>query len=115
MTASSKLAKDDGPWNEVSEDQAEGPADADDDDDEGEGGGQADQGGEQGDIDKPRSKTELQALRQRYANTMHLVHHLYKNTELRDDIRMVAYAVYWYMDEYTTTLDFQKKSQEHHE
>ena len=109
MTASTKLAEDDGPWNEVNEDHAEGPADADD---EGEGGDQADQGGGQGDIDKPKSKTELQALRQRYANTLQLVHHLYKHIELRDDMRMVACAVYWYMHEYTTTLDAQKKSQE---
>lgn len=116
MTASSQhslLAQDDGPWNDVSEDQVEvegGPADVD----EGEGGDQAAEGDGGGDINKPTSKTELQALRQRYTNTMHLVHHLYKNIDLRDDIRMVACAVYWYMHEYTTTLDDQKKSQEHY-
>ena len=104
-------AKEDGPWNAVAANQDE------EDDGQDDAGPQQEaavgQGeGAQGNVDnKPSTKTALQALREKYGNTMKLVSHLYKDLTLRDDMRMIACGIHWFLVEYTSALE-QQKSQD---
>ena len=60
----------------------------------------------------PQNKVELQELRDQYENTMALVTHLYHDTSLRDQFRMVSIGTRSYLDEYSDTLEKQKVSQD---
>lgn len=61
---------------------------------------------------RPQNKKDFEKLRAQFQNTMYLCGHLYKDTSLRDDMRMVACAVDPYIDEYSAALQCQKSSQE---
>ncbi len=74
-------------------------------------------GGDGGDAEglignKPTSKSELNQLREKYDNTLHLCAHLYKDLSLRDDLRMVYVAVKPFLDEYSNVLTTLKESQD---
>ena len=62
--------------------------------------------------EKPTSKKDLVALRERFQNTLHLCAHLYRDLSLRDDLRMVVNAVRPYLTEYSSVLSALKKSQD---
>ena len=47
--------------------------------------------------DRPMSKGELQKLRERYSNTLHLVSHLYHDVSLKAEFRIVAGATKAYL------------------
>ena len=61
---------------------------------------------------RPTSKKEMNALRERFQNTLHLCSHLYKDLALRDDLRMVVNAVRPYLREYSHVLEVLKDSQD---
>lgn len=63
-------------------------------------------------VPRPTTKKELNALRDRFKNTLYLCAHLYKDVSLRDDLRMVVVAVMPYLNEYSTVLDELKASQD---
>ena len=63
-------------------------------------------------LHRPSTKKEMDKIRERYENTLHLCAHLYKDISLRDDMRMVATAVAPYLTDYTTMLETLKKSQD---
>lgn len=80
------------------------------------GEGDDDSNGDEAEADnppteQPQTKSQLQQLRERFANTMKLVSHLLHDVSLRDDFRLVHTACYPYMLEYSETLEAQKKSQ----
>ena len=61
---------------------------------------------------RPTSKKEMNALRERFENTLHLCSYLYKDLALRDDLRLVVNAVRPYLREYSYVLEVLKESQD---
>jgi len=84
----------------------------DDGEDDADGGPSASQSdGKKINFSKPQTRAEYNKLMQQFANTLHLVAHLYHDRSLQDSLRLVASFTQPYLNEYVETLQRQKSGQ----